>query len=161
MRIEFTLDYRRVGVNVDPAMRLSDLLHDELGKLCVRSGCRHGRCGSCIVLKDGRTVTSCLVPAYKANASEIITFEGFSGTAGYADIAEAFKRAGVEDCQYCHAGKVLSVEEILNWIKDPDDEQIIAAMAGVSCPCTEIGSLVRAVTMAIDLRRERLYGGER
>jgi aerobic carbon-monoxide dehydrogenase small subunit len=161
MRIEFTLDYRRVGVNADPAMRLSDLLHDELGKLSVRSGCRQGRCGSCIVLKDGRTVPACLVPAYKAQGAEIVTFEGFSATAGYADISEAFRRAGVEDCEYCHSGKVLSVEEILNWLKDPDEDEIIAAMAGVSCPCTEIGSLVRAVSLAIELRRERLYGGER
>jgi aerobic carbon-monoxide dehydrogenase small subunit len=161
MNIDFVLNSERVSVEAAPTERLSDILHDGLGMQSVRSGCKRGRCGSCLVFMNGRVVPACVVPAFALRDQEILTLEGFCKSDDYRDIARAFERAGVEACEYCYSGKVLSVEEILLRTQAPDEQSIIEGMSGVSCGCTEMGSLVRAVEIAMKIRRERLYGGDR
>ena len=63
MTVEFNLNGRPVAAQADPAERLSDFLHDRFGMLSVRRGCGSGRCGSCLVLMDGKAVPACLMPS--------------------------------------------------------------------------------------------------
>ncbi len=75
--IQLKVNGRDYSLNIDENMRLIDLLRDELGLLGTKEGCGEGgECGACTVIMDGETVTSCLVMAFQAHGSHILTIEG-------------------------------------------------------------------------------------
>jgi carbon-monoxide dehydrogenase small subunit len=110
------------------------------------------------VIFNGKVVPSCLIPAFRIRNSEIITIEGFSQNDEYQDILEGFLRAGVENCGYCDAGKILAVETLLERNLRPSREEILAAFNGIKCRCTEPESLIEGVLAAVEIRQRRLYG---
>jgi len=160
MNVSFNLNGEEVSANAPAIERLSSLLHDRFGLLSVRSGCLSGRCGSCLIFMDDKLVNACLVPAFKARKTAIVTFEAFSKTSGYADIEKGFKKAGVETCGYCYPGKVLSAENVIAVSRENDPDHIAAGLSGCVCRCTEIKDLVKGVGFAMESRRERSYGIE-
>jgi carbon-monoxide dehydrogenase small subunit len=158
MTIEFTLNGRRVSAQADPAERLSDFLHDRLGTLSVRRGCGSGRCGSCLVLMDGKAVPSCLIPSFRARGSSIISYEGLLELPDFQDVLAGFAQAGVRACEFCLPGKSVLAVYLLGSLQDADRAGILSALAGVACRCTDAETLARGVEAAMDFRRERLYG---
>lgn len=160
MNVSFTLNGEEASLNAPAIERLSTLLHDRLGLLSVRSGCLSGRCGSCLVFMDDKLVNACLVPAFRARKTRIVTFEAFSRTEDYADIERGFKKAGVETCGYCYAGKALSAESAISAARENDPERLAEGLSSCVCRCTEIKDLVKGVGFALEYRRERSYGIE-
>jgi aerobic-type carbon monoxide dehydrogenase small subunit (CoxS/CutS family) len=71
--------------------RLVDMLRKELKLLSLSPDCLQGRCGKCLVFMDGRIVHSCLVPAFKARATTILTFEAIAKNPEVKDIEKAFQ----------------------------------------------------------------------
>jgi aerobic-type carbon monoxide dehydrogenase small subunit (CoxS/CutS family) len=160
VNIIFTLNGEEVSLNAPAIERLSTLLHDRFGLSSVRAGCLSGRCGSCLVLIDGKLANACLVPAFKARKSSITTFEHFSKTKEYADIEKAFQKAGVETCGFCLPGKALSTENLIGSLRDGDPDRIAAGLSSCVCRCTELPALVRGVALAMESRRERDFANE-
>lgn len=160
MTINFTLNGEEVSVNAPAIERLSSLLHDRFGLSSVKSGCLSGRCGSCLVLIDGRLANACLVPAFKARKASVTTFEAYSRTPEHKDIEKGFAKAGVETCGFCYAGKALSAELIVSGTGQIDADSIAEGMSSCICRCTEMDSLIEGVGYAMEFRRERLYDVE-
>jgi carbon-monoxide dehydrogenase small subunit len=158
MMADFILNGMDVSVHCDPRERLSDILHDRLGVASVRKGCGTGRCGSCLVLLDGKAVPSCIVPAFQARSREIITYEGLQGMAEHEDLSRAFREAGVDACAYCLPGKYVLAEYLAERLKEPDRDAIRRGLSGASCRCDDGESMVAAIELAIEYRRERRYG---
>jgi aerobic carbon-monoxide dehydrogenase small subunit len=158
LTIGFILNGEDVSVKADPEERLSRILKESFGLRSVKSGCGFGRCGSCLVFLGGDLVSSCLVPAFKARGTEVVTLEGYSLTEEYRDIARGFDQAGVETCGYCLSGKILSTEALLSRKNQPTDEEIKSALSSVECRCTEVAGLVAGVKMAAQYRQKRIYG---
>jgi aerobic carbon-monoxide dehydrogenase small subunit len=158
MIIGFILNGDDVSARVEPGDRLIDVLREQFRLIGAKAGCYAGRCGSCTVLLDGRSVPSCMVPAFAARNTEIITIEGFSQTVDYLDIEQGFQRAGIETCGYCTAAKVLTAHALLDKNPDPDDEEIRAALSGIVCRCNEPSGLIAAVREAAVARQRRIYG---
>src|SRR5699024_6187799 len=66
-------DYK---VEVDENKRLVDILREEVQLVGGKEGCSEVECGACSILMDGELVYSCLVMAFQADGSHIITIEG-------------------------------------------------------------------------------------
>ena len=62
VKIELTVNGRKVCKYVAPAMRLADFLREELHLIGTKKGCNAGECGTCSVLIDGVLKKSCLIP---------------------------------------------------------------------------------------------------
>ena len=60
--IEFRLNGKPVAFDGNPLKRLLDVLRDDFGITGTKEGCGEGECGACSVLKDGKLVTSCIIP---------------------------------------------------------------------------------------------------
>lgn len=157
MTISFILNGEDVSVGIRSGDRLADVLRGHFGLLGVAVDCRRGVCGRCLVFLDGALVPSCLVPAFRARGKEVITIEGFAQTEDYADLVEGFKEAGVETCGFCETGKLLAAAALLERHSRPNGEEVLAAMASVSCRCTDPEALVKGVQAAAELRARRLY----
>ena len=74
-KIKFNLNHKDVEVELDPSMRLIDALREHFGLKGVKEGCGEGSCGACVVLLDGYSVNSCLLPLANVEGHEVITIE--------------------------------------------------------------------------------------
>jgi carbon-monoxide dehydrogenase small subunit len=157
MTLSFILNGEDVNVRVRTVDRLSDILRGSFGLLGVQSDCRSGRCGRCLIFLDGRLVPSCLVPAFRARGSEVVTIEGFALTDEYEDIIEGFDSAGVETCGFCEPGKIMATAALLERRSRPTPEEILEQLSSAPCRCTDPETLVRAVLAASDRRARRMY----
>ncbi len=93
-RIEFFINGRSQTVEIEPTMRLIDMLREVLGLTGTKEGCGEGECGACTVLMDGKPVDSCLVLAGQIKGHHITTIEGVSNGAELSNLQRAFVDAG-------------------------------------------------------------------
>lgn len=147
--IELTVNGQRYKVDVDEDMRLIDLLRDKLGLTGTKEGCSEGECGACTVIMNGEIVASCLVLAFQAEGSEIITIEGLTGADGSLHpIQKAFLDQGAVQCGFCTPGMVLAAKWLLDRNPHPSREEIREALSGNLCRCTGYNKIVDAVQRA-------------
>jgi carbon-monoxide dehydrogenase small subunit len=90
-----------------------------------------------------------------------MTIEGFAETENYRDITGGFSSAGVENCGYCDAGKILMAEALLSRKTPPDQDAIVEAFDSIKCRCTDAESLVKGVSAAAERRKRRLRDAAR
>ena len=145
---------------VEPYYSLLDTLRDELQLTGTKKGCDEGDCGACTVLMDGRPVTSCLVLAYSARDSEIITIEGVAGLnqaqpGELHPVQQAFVDQGGLQCGFCTPGLIISAVALLNLDSDPSEEEAKYAIGGNLCRCTGYPKVIEAIMAAAETMRNK------
>lgn len=148
--IKFLLNGKIIKINIDPTMRLLDVLRDILGLTGPKEGCGEGECGACSVLVDHKLTNSCITPAGNAAGHEVMTIEGFRGGMRYKKLADAFAKAGAVQCGFCTPGMILAAEALLDKIPQPDERQIRQAISGNLCRCTGYNMIVKAIKTAAE-----------
>lgn len=151
MNIEFTLNGAPAGAEVDPSVRLIDLLRETFRLTSVKEGCGAGECGACTVLLDGDPVCSCLVPAVQVRGHEVLTVEGLADPAGNGRLGvvqQAFLDCDAIQCGFCTPGMVLTAHALLAKNPAPTDAEIRSALAGNICRCTGYMPILNAVRTA-------------
>jgi carbon-monoxide dehydrogenase small subunit len=145
MLLEFTVNGVRRSLEVDPALRLVDVLRDRLDLTGTKEGCGEGECGACTVLLGGRAVNSCLVLALQVQDQEVVTIEGLSKDGQLDPLQQAFIDEGAIQCGYCSPGMLMSSKALLSRVPHPSEPEIRTAIAGNLCRCTGYEKIVRAV----------------
>jgi len=148
MKISFIINNKNVVVDVNPSMRLLDIIRDELHLTGTKEGCGEGECGACTVLVDDLPVNSCLYPVMNVEGKRVITIEGFRETESYKVIADAFADIGGSQCGFCTPGMILVSYSLLKKNPHPTDEEIRFALSGNLCRCTGYQAIVFAVKKA-------------
>jgi carbon-monoxide dehydrogenase small subunit len=148
MRIRLTVNGRLFERDVDPELRLLDLLREDLHLTGTKEGCGEGECGACTVLFNGRAVNSCLIPAPQADGAEILTIEGLADGRGLHPIQQAYVETGAVQCGFCTPGFIMSTYALLKDHPDPSEEEILSALEGNLCRCTGYGKILEAVKLA-------------
>jgi Aerobic-type carbon monoxide dehydrogenase, small subunit CoxS/CutS homologs len=157
MTISFILNGEDVSAKVRTVDRLSDLLREGFGLLGLRSDCRSGRCGRCLIFLDGKLVPSCIMPAFNARGKEVVTIEGYAMTEDYRDIVEGFKGAGLVCCGFCDEAKIMAAGALLETNPRPSPREILDFMSVVPCRCTDPDSIVKGVEAVVERRARRMY----
>lgn len=148
-KISLTVNNKKHTVEIEEDMRLIDLLREKLGLLGTKEGCGEGECGACTIIMDGEIVTSCLVMAFQAEGSEIITIEGVENKDGSLHpIQKAFLDEGAVQCGFCTPGMVLSAKALLDKKPSPSRMEIREGISGNLCRCTGYNKIVDAVEKA-------------
>ncbi len=147
-KLEINVNETDYELEVDEGKRLIDILRDELRLTGVKEGCSEGECGACSVIMDGRLVNSCLVMAFQASRSKILTVEGLSKDGDINYIQKAFIEAGAVQCGYCTPGMILAAKAILDNNPNPTLEEIRENISGNLCRCTGYEKIVKAVEIA-------------
>lgn len=147
-KIKFTLNHKEVVVEVDPSMRLIDVLRDHFGLKATKEGCGEGSCGACVVLMDGRGVNSCLLPIANVIGHEIITLEEFKKTPQFKVLEMCFADEGGSQCGFCTPGMIFASQSLLSQNAHPSEAEVKEALSGNLCRCTGYQSIVNAVLRA-------------
>jgi len=143
--IKITVNGAEYPLSVSPDRMLIDLLREDLGLTGTKRGCGNGKCGACSVILNGKLVNSCLVPAMKANGSEIRTVEGLAGEGDLHPIQEAFLEKGAVQCGFCTPGMLLAAKSLLDETPNPSKEEIKLAISGNLCRCTGYTKIIEAI----------------
>ncbi|MFO8065057.1 MAG: (2Fe-2S)-binding protein [Spirochaetota bacterium] len=155
MKCSFILNGDDVSVQTPPSTLLVDIIRDHFGLKTTRDGCLQGECGFCSVLLDNSLALSCMVPAFRAHRSEVITIDGFKQTDDYADIDQGFARAQFEPCSFCFGGRVLTAHAVLLFNAAPTDMELRRAAASIRCRCSATTRFIMGMRYAAQYRRER------
>ena len=151
-----------------PASRfLAEVLRYDLGLTGTKIGCNEAECGACTVIVDGRSVNSCIFPAFKAQGAEILTIEGLAAqwqpgedlsslaihnsqsTINHLHpLQEAFVCHGATQCGFCTPGFILQAKTLLDVDSDPSDSAIKHCLKDTYCRCTGYKAIVSAVKAA-------------
>jgi len=144
-------------VHIEDDTKLVDVLRGQLGLTGTKVGCGEGRCGSCVVLVDGKTVRSCVYPARRVEGKQILTVEGLAASWGDPEDLHPLQRAfidhGVVQCGFCTPGMLMSAAALWNRAaatgEAVGEEEIKKAIGRNACRCTGYASLVRAIRSAL------------
>ena len=146
--IKFKLNGKNVAVELDSSMRLIDVLRDHFSLKGVKEGCGEGSCGACVVLLDGYSVNSCLLPLANVEGREVVTIEGFIETKQFDVLQKAFAEVGGSQCGFCSPGMIIAAQSLLSHNPHPTEEEIRVYMSGNLCRCTGYQAIVQAVQIA-------------
>jgi CO/xanthine dehydrogenase Mo-binding subunit/aerobic-type carbon monoxide dehydrogenase small subunit (CoxS/CutS family) len=151
IRIEATVNGRKVARLTQPHQRLLDFLRDDLNLTGTKEGCGAGECGTCSVFVDGVLLKSCLVPVAKAEGTRIETVEGLARGGERSILQQAFHKAGASQCGYCIPGMVMAATAALRANPFAGTEEIKERLGGNICRCTGYQKIFDAVELARDV----------
>ncbi|GIW53081.1 MAG: oxidoreductase subunit alpha [Gemmatimonadales bacterium] len=150
MKISFTVNTKRVTVDVPPDMPLLWVLRDVLDLKGTKFGCGAAQCGACTVHVNGAPTRSCVLPASSVEGAEVLTIEGLSPD-GSHPVQRAWQELDVPQCGYCQAGQIMAAVALLARNPNPSDADIDAAMNGNLCRCGTYLRIRRAIHRAAEL----------
>lgn len=145
MKIKFTLNRKETEIDVEPTIRLLDLLREKFNLTGTKEGCGVGECGACTVLVDGKAINSCLMLAFQVDGCEVLTIEGIASEDELHPLQKKFLEHGAVQCGFCTPGMVLSSYSLLEKKSNPTEEEIKDAIAGNLCRCTGYKQIIEAV----------------
>ena len=148
MKISFILNKKPVKVNVEPSMRLLDVLRNVLHLTGTKEGCGEGSCGACSVLVDNKPYDSCLTPVINVLNRDVMTIEGIRETEEYKVISSSFAEMGGSQCGFCTPGMIIVTYALLKENPNPSEEEIRYALSGNLCRCTGYQGIINSVKLA-------------
>jgi isoquinoline 1-oxidoreductase alpha subunit len=145
--IAFSVNGKRVNLDVDPSTPLLWVIRDHLGLTGTKYGCGMAQCGACTVHIDGEAVRSCVAPVSRAAGKAVTTIEGLSPDLTHP-LQLAWIAEDVPQCGYCQSGQLMSAAVLLREKPQPTDEDIDEAMTGNICRCGTYPRIRRAIHRA-------------
>ena len=131
-----------------------DWVRDVHGLTGTKEACRHGACGACTVLVDGKSACACLLPVTALHGKKLDTIEGFGTRDKLHPVQRAFAAHDALQCGYCTPGFVTeAIAFYARWKvegknAEPTREEIAGALAGHLCRCGAYEQIYAAVAAA-------------
>jgi carbon-monoxide dehydrogenase small subunit len=147
-KVAFTLNGRRLEVEVEPRMLLVHLLREDLQLTGTHIGCDTSQCGACTVFMDGASVKSCTIFGVQADGADITTVEGLRKDGQLHPLQQAFWDEHGLQCGYCTPGMIMSAYGLLRDHPNPTEREIREGLRGNLCRCTGYHNIVKAVQSA-------------
>ncbi len=148
IHLRFKVNGQPVSLEVDPGMRLLDVLREKLFLTGTKEGCGKGECGACTVLMNGLPVDSCLVLAIQAENAEIVTIEGLEANGKLHSVQQAFIEHGSSQCGFCIPGFVMSAVWMVESNPEISPEEMKYNFGGNLCRCTGYQKIFEATLAA-------------
>jgi nicotinate dehydrogenase subunit A len=129
------------------------VLRNDLGLKATRFGCGNEQCDACLVLVDGKPVTSCTLPLSAAAGRRITTVEGLGTEERPHPLQQALIEEQAAQCGYCVSGILVRAAALLAQEGDVDEAAVRAALDRNLCRCGSHNRIVRAVLRAAAVMR--------
>jgi xanthine dehydrogenase YagT iron-sulfur-binding subunit len=149
IHLDLDINGEHYEIDADPRLTLLEVLRENLFLTGTKEGCGVGECGTCVVLRDGEPVTSCLMLASDANVARIETVEGLAAGGELNEVQRAFVDTGAFQCGFCTPAMVLTATAMLRNGAKPDVEEVKKTLGGILCRCGAYPKILDAVAQVI------------
>ena len=150
--IHFTLDGCTREVSVPADRRLIDVLCQDLDATSSKKACGIGRCGACMVLRNGTPANACLLMMWQVEGADIVTPAGLEALPESAFVRQGLAEENAFQCGYCAPGFTVTLTALLRDMLDPTEADIREALSGNLCRCTGYHSIIRGAFRAAALK---------
>ena len=123
-------------------------LRNDLRLVGTRFGCGNGQCGACMVLVDGRPMTSCNAPLWSLEGRTVTTVEGLGEQGALHRVQQALIDEQAAQCGYCMSGIAVTAAALLSTNASPSEDEVRKALDRNLCRCGSHNRVVRAVLKA-------------
>ncbi|MBW3624492.1 MAG: (2Fe-2S)-binding protein, partial [Armatimonadetes bacterium] len=130
---------------LEPRRTLLDCLRNDLRLTGTKKVCDMGDCGACTVITDGQARYACLMLAVDCEGQQITTVEGLARGGDLDPVQRAFIEADAFQCGFCTSGQIMSLRALLDENAAPSDEDLLRAVTGNLCRCSNYNRYVEAV----------------
>ncbi|MGL5929207.1 MAG: (2Fe-2S)-binding protein [Dermatophilaceae bacterium] len=127
------------------------VLRDELNLTGTKYSCGIAQCGACMVLVDGRSLPSCVIPINTVAGQNITTIEGLAADPDQP-VIQAWAELDVPQCGYCQSGQIVAATAVLERYADPTSEEVAEGLSRNRCRCGTYQRIQAAVRRAAELR---------
>lgn len=148
MKIAFHVNGRERSFEIEGEEKLVYLLREKLDLTGTKTGCRAGVCGSCVVVVDGKAVSSCVYPAKKLGGSHVLTIEGISDGRNLHPIQKAFVESGAIQCGFCTPGIIMRLYALFTRDIDASEAEILKVLDKHLCRCTGYEAIIEGTKLA-------------
>jgi len=135
-KISFRINGVERTAEVDPEMKVIDLIRDVLGLTGTTRGCDNSTCGACTIILNGKAVKSCGLPALKADGADIVTIEGLANGTTLHPVQKALAESGAIQCGFCTPGIVMELAALFDEKPEATETEILNALNKHLCRCT-------------------------
>jgi aerobic-type carbon monoxide dehydrogenase small subunit (CoxS/CutS family) len=145
--VTLSINNNSYTLEVQSNWTLLEVIRNSLHLFGTKDGCERGECGACTVIVDGNAINSCQMLAVESQGHAITTIEGLGD---YGSTLTPLQTAWIANeatqCGYCAPGMILSATALLNAVPSPTQAQILDAMAGHICFCSNYKKIVTAIS---------------
>ncbi len=146
--IDFILNARPARTAAGPITPLIAILRDELHLTGTKLGCDDGRCGTCMVLVNGRVARACQTPVGQVAGATVLTIEGLGTPEKLHPLQQAFVEMGATQCGFCTPGMIMAAKAFLDANPRPTRVAMVKALGANYCRCTGYVAIFEAVERA-------------
>lgn len=155
-KISFTINGQLKTVEVEPDMKLLDVIRDVLDLTGTKCGCDNATCGTCVVIVNGRAVKSCNTIISKVAGAEIVTVEGLANGMELHPVQKAISESGAVQCGFCTPGIVMELVAVLDQKPNASEQELTNALNKHLCRCTGYEPIRDGALIAQKLVQERV-----
>ena len=148
MKIDLTVNGRKVTVDANATTPLLDVLRNNLDLKGSRYGCGLEQCGACMVLIDGKAEYACAREIGTVSGRSITTIEGLGTPEHPHPLQRAFLSEQAGQCGYCLSGIIISATALLDHNPRPSRTEIVSALDKHLCRCGAHTRIIAAVQKA-------------
>ncbi len=146
--IEFTVNDQPARTAAAGKTPLIRVLREELRLTGTKLGCDDGRCGTCMVLVNGRVARACQTPVEEAAGRHVLTIEGLGTHDHLHPLQQAFVELGATQCGFCTPGMIVAAKAFLDANPRPTRAAMVKALGANYCRCTGYVAIYEAVERA-------------
>lgn len=154
-KISFTINGQATTVDVDPEMKLLDVIRNVLNLTGTKCGCDNSTCGTCTVVINGKATKSCTVAVSKVAGAEILTVEGLAKGMQLHPIQKSISESGAVQCGFCTPGIIMELYGLFENNPDATQAEIENALNKHLCRCTGYEPIRDGALMAQKLIKDR------
>ncbi len=148
MAIEFTLNGKPIGIDVDADTSLLEVLRNDLELNGPKFGCGLAQCGACAVIVDGASIRSCVTPVSIVSGRDVTTLEGLGDEQDPHPLQSAFITEQAIQCGYCANGIIMTAAAFLAENASPSRDQVVKALSAHLCRCGAQPRMIKAIERA-------------
>jgi len=154
VRINLTVNGRKMTTNVEPRVTLLDALRNYLDVTGCKRVCDRGSCGACTVMLDNKVVYSCSMLALEAQGKQIRTAESLVTGDKLDAVPAAFVQFDAQQCGFCTPGFVVAMKSVLETNPKATPAEVEAGLAGNICRCGTYEQMRDAIAALCNTRRD-------
>ncbi len=160
MILSFILNGQPVKIEAFPHQNLMQSLRDSCQITSIRQGSSHQNSGLSMILMDGLPVPSVLIPSFRAEGCDIVTYEGIVDSDEHNEIVDIFSRNGIIINPLALPTLILVTYWLVAENRTIDESEVRDLLSEIACRGGVTSHILHTVRQAHTYRRNRIlsYG---